>query len=58
MKQTFYERIGEAVCRETLPNGLRINIVPKRDYAKSYAFFALTRTVLCPWILTGQERLS
>ena len=40
MKQTFYERIGEAVCRETLPNGLRINIVPKRDYAKSYAFFA------------------
>ena len=41
MKQTFYERIGEAVCRETLPNGLRINIVPKRDYAKSYAFFAI-----------------
>ena len=40
MKQTFYERIVEAVCRETLPNGLRINIVPKRDYAKSYAFFA------------------
>ena len=40
MKQTFYERIGEAVCRETLPNGLRINIVPKRDYAKSYALFA------------------
>ena len=40
MKQSFYERIGEAVCRETLPNGLRINIVPKRDYAKSYAFFA------------------
>ena len=40
MKQTFYERIGEAVCRETLPSGLRIKIVPKRDYAKSYAFFA------------------
>ena len=40
MKQTFYERIGEAVCQETLPNGLRINIVPKQDFAKSYAFFA------------------
>ena len=40
MKQTCYERIGEAVCRETLPNGLRINIVPKQDFAKSYAFFA------------------
>ena len=40
MKQTFYERIGESVYRETLPNGLRINIVPKQDYARSYAFFA------------------
>ena len=40
MKQTFYERIGESVYRETLPNGLQINIVPKRDFARSYAFFA------------------
>ena len=40
MKQTFYERIGESVYRETLPNGLLINIVPKRDFARSYAFFA------------------
>ena len=40
MKQTFYERIGESVYREILPNGLLINIVPKRDFARSYAFFA------------------
>ena len=40
MKQSFYERIGESVYRETLPNGLQICIVPKPDYAKSYAFFA------------------
>ncbi len=40
MKQTFYERIGESVHRETLPNGLQICIVPKPDYAKKYAFFA------------------
>ena len=29
MKQTFYERIGESVYRETLPNGLQICVVPK-----------------------------
>ena len=40
MKQSFYERIGESVYRETLPNGLQICVVPKPDYAKSYAFFA------------------
>jgi len=40
MKQTFYERIGESVWRETLPNGLRICVVPKPGYAKKYAFFA------------------
>ena len=40
MKPTFYERIGESVHRETLPNGLQICVVPKPDYAKQYAFFA------------------
>ena len=40
MKQTFYERIGEAVYREVLPNGLQICVVPKPEYAKKYAFFA------------------
>ena len=40
MKQTFYERIGESVYRETLPNGLQIHIVPKPDHARCYAFFA------------------
>ena len=40
MKQSFYERIGESVYRETLPNGLQVCVVPKPGYAKSYAFFA------------------
>ena len=40
MKQKFYERIGESVCREKLPNGLEICVVPKPGYAKKYAFFA------------------
>ncbi len=41
MKQTFYERLGESVCRETLPNGLQISVVPKPGYTKKYAFFAV-----------------
>ena len=40
MKTTFYERIGETVYRETLPNGLMICVVSKPDFAKNYAFFA------------------
>ena len=40
MNQKFYERIGERVHRQTLPNGLQICTVPKPGYAKKYAFFA------------------
>ena len=40
MKETFYERIGEAVCRERLSNGLEVCVVPKPGYAKKYAFFS------------------
>lgn len=40
MKTTFYDRIGETVYRETLPNGLMICVVSKPDFAKNYAFFA------------------
>ena len=40
MKPVFYERLGETVYQETLPNGLEIRVVPKPDHAKKYAFFA------------------
>ena len=40
MRETFYDRIGESVYREKLPNGLMICVVPKPGYAKKYAFFA------------------
>ena len=40
MNQNFYERIGESVYQETLPNGLKIFVVPKPGYTKKYAFFA------------------
>lgn len=57
MKPTFYERIGESVHREVLPNGLQVCVVPKPGYAKQYAFFA-TRyggmdTRFCLWPLAG-----
>ena len=40
MKQVFYERLGEAVWNERLPNGLEIRIVSKPGFARKYAFFA------------------
>ena len=40
MKQVFYDRIGEAIWSERLPNGLEIRVVSKPGYAKKYAFFA------------------
>ena len=38
MKETFYERIGEAVCRQRLANGLEVCVVPKPGYSKKYAW--------------------
>ncbi|RAZ93602.1 insulinase family protein, partial [Klebsiella oxytoca] len=40
MTPILYERLGETVYCETLPNGLEIRVVPKPDHAKKYAFFA------------------
>ena len=40
MKQVFYDRVGEAIWSERLPNGLEIRVVSKPGYAKKYAFFA------------------
>ncbi len=40
MTETKYPRIGETVLSETLANGLRVVVVPKPGYRRSYAFFA------------------
>ena len=40
MRITNYEAIGETLYEETLPNGLRICVVPKRGFQSSYAVFA------------------
>ena len=40
MNEKSYPRIGETVLEKTLPNGLKIFIVPKPQHRKKYAFFA------------------
>ena len=40
MKRTDYARLGETVYSEVLPNGLRVCVIPKRGFARKYAFFA------------------
>jgi predicted Zn-dependent peptidase len=40
MTEREYSRIGEVLLQDTLPNGLPIYIFPKKEFGKSYAFFA------------------
>lgn len=40
MKRFDYPAVGETIYRERLRNGLELVIVPKKDFASSYAFFA------------------
>lgn len=40
MDKTVYHRIGETVLRCTMPNGLQVSIVPRKDFQRSYALFA------------------
>ena len=40
MDKTVYHRIGETVLRCTMPNGLQVCIVPRKDFQRSYALFA------------------
>lgn len=40
MSRQEYPRLGEAVSRRTLPNGLEVIVVHKPYHAKHYAFFA------------------
>ena len=40
MEKKLYERIGEEAFHTTLPNGLPVYIVPKKDFLRKYALFA------------------
>lgn len=40
MNERIFPGLGEKIYEDTLPSGLRIKVVPKRGFARSYAFFA------------------
>ncbi|MEA4896044.1 MAG: pitrilysin family protein [Oscillospiraceae bacterium] len=40
MRKDYFKNIDETLISETLPNGLKISIVPKPQFSKSYAMFA------------------
>ena len=40
MRKLEYPAIGETLYRETLPNGLRLSVITKPGYTRSFAFFA------------------
>lgn len=39
MKSKFYEKTGERLYIDTLPNGLTIYYLPKADYNRTYGLF-------------------
>ena len=39
MIQEFYEGLDETVCRQTLPNGLRVAVLPRKGFSKKLAYF-------------------
>ncbi|MBP3412731.1 MAG: insulinase family protein [Oscillospiraceae bacterium] len=41
MNREFYPRLDEVLFETRLPNGLRVRIVPKKDYISKLAFLAV-----------------
>ena len=40
MDRRYFERLDMTVFSDTLPNGLRIRVIPRPGFEKKYAFFA------------------
>ncbi len=40
MKKLTYDRLEQTIWQDTLPNGLRICVIPKPGFSRKYAFFA------------------
>ena len=40
MQKNTYSRLDLTVYSDTLSNGLRLYVIPKRGFSKKYAFFA------------------
>ena len=41
MKNKYYENIGESLWSDTLDNGLRVLVLPKPDFVRSFALLAV-----------------
>ena len=39
MTTEFYPGLDETVCRERLPNGLQVAVVPRKGFSKKLAYF-------------------
>ena len=39
MKQTYYPRLDETLCKKVLPNGLTVLVVPKPGFSRKIAYF-------------------
>ncbi len=56
MKKTEFPHLGECYYEEILPSGMHLRIVPKRDFAKKYAFLAVNfGAVDTAFALNGKE---
>ena len=53
MESKRYPNIGEQVFEDTLPNGLRLRVVPKPGFASCYAVLAADYTVRCIELTQG-----
>ncbi|MGI6025328.1 MAG: peptidase M16, partial [Pediococcus parvulus] len=40
MHKRLYQQFNETLYSETLTNGLQVNILPKKDFHKTYATFS------------------
>ena len=40
MKELRFDALQETYFEEILPNGLRIRVIPRPEFAKTYSFFA------------------
>lgn len=59
MKTVNYQRLGQEIIQETLPNGLRIYLAPRTGFSKKYAFFATDYgSIDTKFMLDGQEYVS
>lgn len=59
MEKREFPGLRETIYTETLPNGLKIRVVPKQGFSKMYAFFATNfGSIDTSFVLDGKEYTS